>query len=38
MSILELSKAIYDGKLSPVKVVEAIVNQVKKVNPELMLL
>ncbi|RLI01509.1 amidase [Candidatus Bathyarchaeota archaeon] len=35
MSILELSKAIYDGKLSPVKVVEAIVNQVKKVNPEL---
>nr|MDO8079654.1 amidase [Candidatus Freyarchaeota archaeon] len=35
MSALELSKAIKDGKLSPVEVVDAFFKRIKKVNPEL---
>jgi aspartyl-tRNA(Asn)/glutamyl-tRNA(Gln) amidotransferase subunit A len=35
MSALELSKAIREGKLSPVEVVDAFLNRIEKVNPEL---
>ncbi|WXG39419.1 MAG: amidase [Candidatus Freyarchaeum deiterrae] len=35
MSALELSKAIKDGKLSPVEVVDAFLERIKKVNPKL---
>jgi len=35
MSAVELSKSIRDGELSPVEVVDAFLNRIKKINPEL---